>query len=153
MAIEATKVRWWMERRDPPRGVVTKYTIKHGAIGCAHYTGVKYIARHVSATLPDGYWTEPDDPNRLALKAVFRDFNSDRQTAFFKTMLATLLDDETMVLPVELYEAAFKTKIVGRSHFDAYLETDDNYEEWVFQLLYHAGYPVNQDGPLLHNGD
>ena len=147
MEHSARRVCLYMETKETPHGIVTKETIDDGPIGPAHYSAVKYIARHVSDTLPEPY-IALDENNMIELKAAFRGFDSSGQPPFVQLMLKTLLADEMMPLPEELYEAAFKTEILGGRDFLKFLSTPENYVNWVYQLLFHAGYPVVRVGPL-----
>ena len=89
--------------------------------------------------------------NKIALQEAFRGFDYSGQPALVQRMLGTLLADELMLLPEELYDAAFRTEIVGRYDFPDYLSIPGNYENWVYQLLFHAGYPVVRVGPLFQS--
>ena len=95
----ATHARRCLETLPLPRGTVDTATINDGPVWPAHAQAVKYIAWHVSRTLPVGVVRDPDDPNRAALRDVVRTFDAREQPGGFQALLATLLADETVELP------------------------------------------------------
>ena len=147
-----TYARRCMEAMLPPCGVVNKDTIDHGPVWPSHAQAVKYIARHVSSTLPVSVVRDPIDRNRAALKEVFSTFDASNQPEGFQSMMTTLLADETTQLHPELYEAVFATELLARQGPWAFVQWSSepgNYENQVYTILRLTGYEVTYGGPVV----
>jgi hypothetical protein len=91
----------------------------------AFYSIVKYVARHVSERLPEGFIRPDTCPNRSALQDALRGMDLTIVPIPFRQMIVVLNVNQTMQLTDDMYEAAFATEILGRMTFGTRMSDPD----------------------------
>lgn len=111
--------------------------------GEAHASMVKYIARHVSAKVPDGYELCGENcAHCRCLRTSWDGRDLARYPENFRNMVNALLRHQRQDLPPELYNAAYRKEILGRACYQ-YLARKENQRADKVALLKGAGYNVH----------
>lgn len=112
-----------------------------GQDGEAYASMIKYVARHVSAKLPQGKPMCDDNCSNCHCLRTSWEGRNQAIPPVFREMVDALLQRKRMDLPDKLYEAAFCTEIKGRNYME-YMSVLENQRAVKIALLQGAGYNV-----------
>ena len=115
---------------------------------CAYQSLVKYVGRHVSTRLPQGWGAqhplEGHDQLVTAIRLLLPGLQQKGHTlpTLFHEMVVTLAtgDGTTMVLPDEVYNAVFEREVLGLERLHA--RTDKECRDCLIRTLCGVGYIV-----------
>ena len=116
----------------------------------AHFSLAKYVARNVSATLPQGLERgEGDFEARQGLQRALYGMDPDLLPPYLGYLLGCLLRSEYTRINDELFNAVFAREIAeqnesgeGMKRYLEHLASESSKKEWVHQVLTGAGYSV-----------
>lgn len=108
---------------------------------------IKMVARHVSATVPDLHPGCPVDCQCcIVLRRGFQSRDNTDLPPFYREMLDHLFRGDPLVLPRDLYEAAFRRELVGGGlPFAQHLNEPGVSVAITLSLLRGAGYSVTTE--------
>ncbi len=103
---------------------------------------MKYVARHVSVLLPEGFSQPANCPNRSALQDALRGMDLTIVPIPFRRMIVVLIVNQSMQLTDDMYEDAFATEILGRMTFGTWMSDPDFADSIIYEMLHGAEYDV-----------